>query len=206
MTDVSVPVGRAPSGPPGEPDPPSRFALRRSAAASAKAEGFAPQAEGQTRPRSGMRVTAVHMGVVAGVLAVAAEALFDVRPPEAYGVCMACHGRDLLNWTINAVAATDLPVAPASLVYPLLTTVGVFLGAVAAARRHGEFRWVMPDHPAKTFLYGALVMTCALVAGGCAIRLTLRTAAGEPLGAAGFGAIAAGIVLGTWWLRWRASR
>jgi hypothetical protein len=153
-----------------------------------------------------IRVTAVHTGIVASILAVAAETLFEVRPPAAYGVCMACHGRDLVNWTINAVAATELPVAPAALVYPLLTTIGVFLGALAAAHRHAEFRWVMPDHPVKTFLYGFLVMNFALVAGGCAIRLTLRTAAAEPLGAAGFGAMAAGIVLGTWWLRWRASR
>ncbi len=158
------------------------------------------------RARTGLRITAVHMGVVAGVLAVAAETVFDIRPPAAYGVCMACHGRDLVNWTANAVAATELPVAPASLVYPLLTTVGAFLGALAAARRHGEFRWVTPDHPIKTFLYGVLVMNFALIAGGCAIRLTLRTAAGEPLGAAGFAAMATGIVLGTCWLRWRASR
>jgi hypothetical protein len=146
------------------------------------------------------------MGIVAGVLAVAAGAFFDVRPPDAYGICMACHGRDLVNWTINAAFATGLTVAPASLAFPLLTTVGVFLGAVAAASRHGEFRWVTPDHPAKTFLYGLLVMNFALVAGGCAIRLTLRTAAGEPVGAGGFIAMAAGIVLGTWWLRWRATR
>ena len=153
-----------------------------------------------------IHVTAVHTGVAAGVLAVAAGAFFEVRPPDAYGVCMACHGRDLVNWTINTVAATQLAVAPASLVYPLLTTVGVFLGALVAASANREFRWATPDHPLKTFLYGALVMNFALVAGGCAIRLTLRTAAGEPLGASGFGAMAAGIVLGTWWLRWRATR
>jgi hypothetical protein len=52
-----------------------------------------------------VRVTAVQMGIVAGVLAVGAGAFFDVRPPEAYGICMACHGRDLVNWTINAIAA-----------------------------------------------------------------------------------------------------
>ncbi|MBI3049954.1 MAG: cytochrome C [Acidobacteria bacterium] len=168
--------------------------------------GFSRTSGNQERTRPTAHVTAVHMGVAAGVLAVAAGAFFGVRPPEAYGVCMACHGRDLVNWTINAVVATHLTVAPASLVYPLLTTVGVFVGALAAARRHGEFRWVTPDHPVKTFLYGLLVMNFALVAGGCAIRLALRTAAGEPLGAAGFGAMAAGIVLGTGWLRWRATR
>lgn len=162
-------------------------------------------AEPAPRARS-VRVTAVHTGVAAGALAVAAGTLLGVRPPDAYGLCMACHGRDLVNWTINAVAATSLTVAPASLVYPLLTTIGVFLGALVAARRHGEFRWITPDHPVKTSLYGLLVMNFALVAGGCAIRLTLRTAAGEPLGGFGFGAMVAGIVLGTWWLRWRATR
>jgi hypothetical protein len=119
---------------------------------------------------------------------------------------MACHGRDLVNWTINAAAATHLAVAPASLVYPLLTTIGVFLGALVAARGSGEVRWVTPDHPLKTFVYGLLVMNFALVAGGCSIRLLLRTAAGEALGAVGFGGMVAGVVLGTWWLRWRATR
>ena len=44
-------------------------------------------------------VTAVPMGITAGLLAVLADAIFDVRPPEAYGICMACHARDLVNWT-----------------------------------------------------------------------------------------------------------
>lgn len=153
-----------------------------------------------------MHVTAVHTGVAAGALAVAAGAFFDVRPPDAYGVCMACHGRDLVNWTINAALATNLTVAPASRVYPLLTTIGVLLGGLMAARAHREFRWVMPDHPLKTFLHGLLVMTFALVAGGCSTRLLLRTGAGEPLGALGFAGMAAGVVLATRWLRWRATR
>lgn len=152
------------------------------------------------------RLTAAHMGVIAGVLAVAAGAFFDVKPPDAYGVCMACHGRDLVDWTLNAIAGTRLTVAPASLVWPLLTTVGVFLGALAGARTHGEFRWLTPENPLKTFLYGLLVMNFALIAGGCSIRLLLRSAAGEWLGMTGFGGMVAGVVLGTWWLRWRASR
>ena len=152
------------------------------------------------------RVTAVQMGVIAGVLAVAAGAFFEVRPPDAYGIGMACHGRDLVDWTLNAVAGTRLAVAPASLVWPLLTTVGVFLGALAGARAHGEFRWLTPENPLKTFLYGLLVMNFALIAGGCSIRLLLRSAAGEWLGLMGFGGMVGGVVLGTWWLRWRASR
>ena len=153
-----------------------------------------------------MRVTAVHMGIVAGVLAVTAGAFFEVRPPEAYGVCMACHGRDLVNWTINMLAGTHLTVAPASLVFPALTTIGVLLGALLGATTSGEFRWWSPDSSLKTFAYGVLVMNCALLAGGCSIRLLLRSAAGEALGVVGFGGMVAGVVLGTFWLRWRATR
>jgi hypothetical protein len=148
----------------------------------------------------------VTTGIVAGLLAVIAGAFFEVRPPEAYGVCMACHGRDLVNWTINEVAGTHLTVAPASLVFPLLTTIGVFLGALIGARTSGEFRWWSPDSSLKTFLYGILVMNFALLAGGCSIRLLLRTAAGEALGMMGFVGMVAGVILGTFWLRWRALR
>ena len=63
-----------------------------------------------------------------------------------------------------------------------------------------------PENPVKTFVYGVLVMNFALLAGGCSIRLLLRTAAGEALGLVGFAGMAAGVILGTFWLRWRATR
>jgi hypothetical protein len=150
-------------------------------------------------------MTAVRAGVVSGALAVVAGAFFGVSPPDAYGLCMACHGRDLVNSVVNAVAHTRLVVAPASSVYPVLTTVGVLIGAFAAARANGELRWWTPDHPAKTFAYGFAVMVCALVAGGCSLRLVLRAGAGEPLGVLGVGGLLTGIALGTYWLRWRAT-
>jgi hypothetical protein len=148
----------------------------------------------------------VPVGIVAGALAVAAGAFFQVGPPEAYGVCMACHGRDLLNWTINRLAHAHLNVSEASLVYPVLTTVGVLLGASFGANTSGEFRLRSPDSSIMMFVYGAIVMNFALLAGGCSIRLLLRTAAGEALGLIGFGGMVAGVVLGTFWLRWRATR
>ena len=153
-----------------------------------------------------LRVSGLQMGIVAGILAVTAGAFFEVRPPDAYGICMACHGRDLVNWTINLLASTHLTVAPASLVFPVLTTVGVFLGALLGATTSGEFRWRNPESPWETFTYGLLVMNFALLAGGCSIRLLLRTAAGEALGMVGFGGMVAGVILGTFWLRWRATR
>jgi hypothetical protein len=153
-----------------------------------------------------LRVTATATGIVAALLAVIAGSMFDVRPPDAYGLCMACHARDLVNWTLNAVARTQLTVAPASLVVPVLTPIGVLLGALLAARTSGEFRWQRPDNSLKTFLYGIVVMNCALLAGGCSIRLLLRAAAGETLGIVGFGSLAAGVIVATQWLRWRATR
>jgi len=152
------------------------------------------------------RVTATTTGVVGALLAVMAGSLFDVRPPDAYGLCMACHARDFVDWTINAVAGTQLTVAPASLVLPVLTPIGVLIGALLAARINGEFHVQVPEHPIKTFVYGVVVMNCALLAGGCSIRLLLRTAAVEPLGMIGFGALATGVILATHWLRWRAAR
>jgi hypothetical protein len=159
-----------------------------------------------SKPARGIRVTALQLGIVAGSLAVLAGTFFDVRPPEAYGICMACHARDLLNWSINRAAGTHLAVAPASLVFPVLTTIGVLLGALLGSTTSKEFRWTSPDNSLKTFFYGALVMNSALLAGGCSIRLLLRTAAGELLGLMGFAGMVVGVVLATFWLRWRATR
>ena len=138
--------------------------------------------------------------------AVAAGAFFQVRPPDAYGICMSCHARDLTNWLTNHAFGTELTVSPVSLVFPLLTVVGVVIGAFIAAIISGEFRWRMPAKPLKSFGLGALVMNAALLAEGCATRLALRTSAGDLLGLAGFGAMALGVVLATFWLRRRALR
>ena len=165
-----------------------------------------PVTDGVPKRAGAVRITAAQMGVVAGLLAVVAGAVFDVRPPEAYGLCMACHARDLVNWTINDLTGTHLTVAPASLVFPVLTTVGVVLGALVGATSSGEFRRRSPESSVRTFVYGALVMNFALLAGGCAIRLLLRTSSGEAVGIVGFVGMLAGVTSGTFWIRWRATR
>ena len=150
--------------------------------------------------------SAVPMGIVGGVLAVAAGSFFEVRPPEAYGICMACHARDMVNWVVNLFAQTHLMVAPASIVFPVLTPIGVVLGALLAAKSNREFRWRNGGGSLTAFIYGVVVMNFALLAGGCSIRLLLRTASGEALGALGFGGLIAGVILGTFSLRWWAAR
>lgn len=156
------------------------------------------------RPR--YRVTGLQAGIVMAVAAVAAGSFFEVRPPDAYGICMACHGRDLVDWIINDVTNSRLTVAPASLVFPLLTVVGVVIGGWFAARLSGEFRFRRPSKPATSFAHGFLVMTFGLLAAGCSTRLALRLGAGDPAGAMGFGAMVVGIVLATLWLRKKALR
>jgi len=153
-----------------------------------------------------IKVSALTMGAVAGLLAVMVGAFFEVYPPEAYGLCMACHARDLVNWSTNHLFSTNLVVAEASTVFPLLTTVGVLVGAFVGAITSGEFRWKTFDNPLKTFVYGVLVMNFALLAAGCSFRLALRAAGGEPLGLAGFATFIAGAILATLWLKREALR
>jgi len=152
------------------------------------------------------RITGIQAGVVMALAAVAAGSFFQVRPPEAYGICMSCHGRDLVSWISNDLFATDLPIAQASLVFPVLTTVGVIVGALVGALSSGEFRVRMPSKPLRSFGQGLLVMNLALLAGGCSTRLLLSTSAGDLLGLSGFVAMVVGVILATFWLRWRALR
>jgi hypothetical protein len=158
------------------------------------------------RRRRGIPVTGLQAGVVMALGAVAAGVFFEVRPPEAYGVCMVCHSHDLVNSIANGVTGSDLLVAPVSLVFPLLTVVGVLIGGWLAAVVSGEFRWRRPTKPVKNFLHGAVVMNFGLLAAGCSTRLLLRTSAGDLSGAAGFVMMAIGVVLATWWMRKRALR
>lgn len=157
--------------------------------------------EGTRERRIGIRITGLQAGIVMAVAAVAAGSFFEVRPPEAYGICMSCHGRDLVNWVVNDLFGSDLTVAQVSLVFPLLTTVGVVVGSFLGAVTSGEFRWRMPAKPLRNFLHGLVVMNLALLAGGCATRLTLSTAAGDLSGLVAFLGMVAGIVLATLWLR-----
>lgn len=152
------------------------------------------------------RISGIQAGVAMAVLAVLASAIIGDRADEAYGICMACHGRDLLNWLLNSQLNTKLPVAPAFLIFPALTTVGVLVGALVSAITRGEFRWQRPENPFLSFLLGVLVMNCALIAGGCATRLLLRAATGETLELAAYGAMVSGVILATYLLRWWAQR
>jgi hypothetical protein len=145
-------------------------------------------------------------GVVAAVLAGVAGQWGGVSPPAAYGLCSACHGRDLADWVLNHTEGTKLFVAAAGSSWPLLTVVGLVLGSFLAARRNGEFGSTNIGGNVRQFAFGAIVMCAALFVGGCPTRLIIRTGYGDLAGLLALGGVAAGVVLATISLRWVAQR
>jgi hypothetical protein len=142
--------------------------------------------------------------VVAVVAAVAGQ--WVINPPAAYGLCSACHGRDLENWIINEVYGKQLFVTAAGSNWPLFTVVGVVLGSMAAARRNGELKAVDIGGHLNQFVLGGVVMCAALFVGGCPTRIIIRTGYGDVAAALTLGGIAAGIVAATLSMRWWARR
>ena len=72
-------------------------------------------AEGSLRIRIGRWPRSpVFYGIVVAVVAGVAGQWLHVSPPAAYGLCSACHGRDLVDWLLNHVEGAKLYVAAAS--------------------------------------------------------------------------------------------
>jgi hypothetical protein len=143
------------------------------------------------------RITAVTYGVVAGLLAVGVQVFFGVKPPPAYGICVACHTRDVVAWLANNLLGTQWEIAPVSVIFPLLTTIGMLLGALLAASRHGERRPVALGRHWRSFVFGILVVNAAIVALGCPTRLVLLSAYGDFLAVLAVAGVAVGILIGT---------
>ena len=145
-------------------------------------------------------------GVVLGVGAALAQAYFKVVPPAAYGVCMVCHPKDLVNWVAGRMLDTRWEYSLASTSWPVLTVVGVVVGAVVAARQHGELGLRPAREPLFYFVIGFLMMNFGLVLGSCPIRIVLVSAYGNLIGLVGWVCIVLGVVLGSVAMRWRARR
>jgi hypothetical protein len=149
--------------------------------------------------------SAIFYGVVTGLLAVVVGELW-VNPPAAYGLCSACHGRDLTDWIVNHVEGKNLFVTAAGAKWPLFTVVGLVVGSYAAARRNREFGSINIGGNVRQFAYGAVVMGAALFVGGCPTRIIIRTGYGDLAGLIALVGVAAGIVLATLSMRWVARR
>ena len=142
------------------------------------------------------------MAVLAGV----AGQWLGVSPPAAYGICSACHGRDLSNWILNHSEGARLFVTAAGASWPLLTVVGLVLGSFLASIRNEEFASINLGGNVRQFAFGAVVMCAALLVGGCPTRIIIRTGYGDLAGVLALGGVATGVVIATLSLRWAARR
>jgi hypothetical protein len=138
-------------------------------------------------------------GVLAGSLFVVAELVLGTYPPSAYAFCLTCHARDLLNTIVNALFHSRFQATEVASRALMLTSPGVFIGAVIAARVNGEIRPRKADVPLRSAVLGFLVMTIGIVIFGCPTRLMLRAGYGEIYGIVAvlgmFGGIAASTVV-----------
>jgi FtsH-binding integral membrane protein len=91
-------------------------------------------------------------------------------------------------------------------VAPVLTVVGLVVGAYVASARNHEFKLKTTKHPLTSFIYGFLVMVFALILGACPLRTILRIAYGDIIAVIGFAAIALGVFIGAELIKWSAQR
>ena len=142
------------------------------------------------------------VGLLIGLLAAFVQGLLiSAGGPEAYGFCVACHTRDLVNWAVNGVAGTKLAIAPisANAVLPVLTILGVLIGAFISARYYREFRVKIatPKDIVKFFVGGFIFMIFALFMAGCPYRIALNIGYGNFIAFIGLIAIIVGVFAGT---------
>jgi hypothetical protein len=153
-----------------------------------------------------VKVSPLQAGLVLGFGSALVQAYFKVIPPVAYGVCMVCHPKDLVNWVADHLLNINWGYSMASTNWPLLTVVGVVLGALVAAWQHGELHLKTARQPVSYFVNGFLMINFGLILGSCPIRIVLLSAYGNLLAMIGWVCIMIGVLLGTRYLRWSAGR
>ena len=143
----------------------------------------------------------IFLGTLIGFLAAFMQALlFSAGGPEAYGFCVACHSRDLINDFINKIFRTNLGVAPISknAILPSLSIIGVMIGALIAAKGHKEFK-IKTGSWKSYLLYffgGIFVLIFALIVGGCPYRNALRMGYGDIVAFIGIISMGVGVFIG----------
>ncbi len=153
-----------------------------------------------------MNVTPFRAGIVLGLGAALVQAYFKVIPPLAYGVCMVCHPKDLFNWSADQLFGLDWRYSFASTNWPLLTVIGVVLGALVASTRHDEWKLRPARQQWFFFVNGFLMINFGLILGSCPIRIVLLSAYGDWTGFIGWICVVIGVLIATAALRWNARR
>ncbi len=151
-----------------------------------------------------IRISAAAAGVIIAATAVAAQVMFSFSHPEAYGVCLVCHGRDMLAQLYQSLFGKAMDMSVSARSGPVLTVIGILLGAFIGAVSSGEFRWQWVEGKLTSFLRGAAVALCALIISGCPMRLMIRSAYGDIKALLGVIALMLGCVAGTLILKRRS--
>ncbi len=136
-------------------------------------------------------------GIAAGSIFVLAEAFLNIYPPSAYAFCLSCHVRDLLNHLANTVTGSRLLTTEVGGRAFLLTSPGVIIGALVAARMYGESKTRKASKPLLFALTGFVIMVIGIVIFGCPTRLALRAGYGDVYGIAGLVGLLAGVAVTT---------
>ena len=143
----------------------------------------------------------LYVGLIIGILAALVQLLLiSAGGPEAYGFCVACHTRDLVNIGVNDITGMKLAAAPISqnAILPVLTIIGVLIGAFVSARCYEEFK-TKTGSAVSYFWYllgGIFFMIFALYMGGCPYRMGLRIGYGDVVALIGVIAIIIGVIAG----------
>jgi uncharacterized protein len=132
----------------------------------------------------------IGVGAVIGVLAASLQYFGN---PANMGVCVACFVRDITG----AVGLHRAGVVQ----YMRPEIIGFVLGALGAALIFREFRPRGGSAPVVRFILGAFAMIGALVFLGCPWRAMLRLAGGDGNAILGLAGLAAGIWIGTLFLK-----
>jgi hypothetical protein len=143
----------------------------------------------------------LYVGLAIGILAAFVQVLLiSAGGPEAYGFCVACHTRDVVNVAVNDIAGTKLAVAAISqnAILPVMTVIGVLIGAFISARYYEEFKTKTGSVVSYIWylLGGLLFMIFALFMGGCPYRMGLRIGYGDVVALIGVIAIIIGVLVG----------
>ena len=137
----------------------------------------------------------IHWGVVLAGVAVGLAALIltAMGNPANMGFCIACFLRD-------TAGACGLHSA-AKVQYVRPEIIGLVLGAFLMSVAGKEFKARAGSSPALRFVIGAFVVIGALAFLGCPLRMVLRLAGGDLNAVVGLAGFAAGIFLGTIFIR-----
>lgn len=153
-----------------------------------------------------LRVSALLFGIIAAALGVCAQAIWAVHPPEAYGICLVCHGRDLVTTLLSNFDWYEGSSSVLGKRGLLLTSVLIPVGSFIAAVLFREFRLGFRENKFAAFFLGAGVMYCGLTVSGCPMRLLLRTGYGDFMALWLMAVVVFGVYIGTLILKRRAQK